>query len=195
MNNGPSTEELRNYWNNNRQYFDSLAKYYSVTDPEYYNKYVAPFYSNPYVRTAAKGGAKISAVIIALIFLIAGGAAAFFVVVSGSNKKGSDKNKEYKYISPLLKEDTVIAKSDSTANIDKVNTGDYDKGMKFYKTMNYDKAEEYFKQVPKNDKNYKNAQKKLFEIKIIKDALDPDRNSPTKPKEKDNRKQPIEGIH
>lgn len=40
----PSKESLENYFKNNRKYFDSLADNLKDTDPEYYNKSIAPFY-------------------------------------------------------------------------------------------------------------------------------------------------------
>lgn len=43
--NKPTEEELKNYYNTNRKYFDELANYYYKTDTEYYSKYFVPFYN------------------------------------------------------------------------------------------------------------------------------------------------------
>jgi len=51
---GPSKEELQNYFQNNRQYFDELAKYYRESDPQYYKENIAPFYSNPFFAAGSK---------------------------------------------------------------------------------------------------------------------------------------------
>lgn len=44
MQSGPSKEELENYWKTSRAYFDELAEHYKTADPEYYEKFIVPFY-------------------------------------------------------------------------------------------------------------------------------------------------------
>jgi|GEM_PF-5665290 hypothetical protein len=42
--NKPTEQELQNYYQTNRKYFDELANYFYKTDLEFYNKSIAPFY-------------------------------------------------------------------------------------------------------------------------------------------------------
>ena len=44
---------------------------------------------------------------------------------------------------------------------------DYHKGLVYYNMKDYTKAEEYFKKVPSDDMNYRDAQKKLEEIRSL----------------------------
>jgi len=199
MTTGPSKEELQDYWNNNRQYFDELAKYYLESDREYYTKFIAPFYSNPFKRSSppAGGGAGKFLIVIAAFFgVIAAGAVAFMVLMNGSpddevvHKKVMGPNAD-----PTIKPAVIADKPDTTANIPPAPPSpDYDKGLKYLHNKDYDNAEKYFKQVPKGDKNYVQALKKLAEIKIIRaEAIDNEPRDYPKPKSKDdNRKQPIE---
>lgn len=43
--NKPTEEELKNYYNTNRKYFDELANYYYKSDIEFYSKNFAPYYN------------------------------------------------------------------------------------------------------------------------------------------------------
>ena len=64
-----------------RKYFDDIAKSYMETDREYYDKYIAPFYSSPF-GAVSSGAAKkaASAMIFAVAILAVGiGAVVFFI--------------------------------------------------------------------------------------------------------------------
>jgi TolA-binding protein len=149
MTTGPSKEELQDYWANNRQYFDELAKYYLQADREYYSKYIAPFYSNPFKpSSSSKGGgtAKLLVVFIAMIGVIAAGAAAFLVLMTA-------KDDNEKIISPKVVQDSIIKPvthsdkiPDTTANIPPaLQSPDYNKGLKYFLNKDYNNAEKYFK--------------------------------------------------
>src|SRR5438552_241796 len=84
---GPTKEELENYWTNSRQYFDELAKYYKESDSEYYNKYIAPFYNNPFRRQSPSNSSGSAKPVIAgvLIAIMAAGGIASFLLFSQTN--------------------------------------------------------------------------------------------------------------
>ncbi len=202
MTTGPSKEELQDYWNNNRQYFDELAKYYLQSDREYYTKFIAPFYSNPLIRSSPKtggGAGKLLIIIAAVIVVITAGAVAFMVLMPESQDTVENK----KTISPKVVQDSVIkhiihSDNKSADNINDTTetipqpppSPDYDKGLSYFHNKDYDNAEKCFKRVPKGDKNYTQALKKLMDIKIIR-GEDINEVSPEKPKD-DNRKKPLE---
>ena len=200
-NSGPSKDELRDYWTNNRQYFDELAKYYLEADREYYDKFIAPFYSNPFgsaprSQTGNGSGVRILVLLVAVIGVLAAGAVAFFVMMPGGPDSGDDKQ----VIAPRVIADTVKkteteikVSADTTAKIVKTNSPYYDKAQKYYHAKDYDAAEKYYNLIDKNDVNYMNAQKRLFEIKMIRDGDKSDEVQPVEPKNR-NRKQPIERI-
>ncbi|HEY3250334.1 MAG TPA: hypothetical protein VGK25_04375 [Ignavibacteria bacterium] len=91
---GPSKEELKMYWESSRQYFDELANYYRTADPQYYNEYIAPFYSNPFISAGTKSGSRrgtaigVLAVGILLMGLAAG--VAVFFLASGNDSSDDD---------------------------------------------------------------------------------------------------------
>ncbi len=186
---GPTKEELRDYWANNRQYFDELAKYYLESDREYYNKFIAPFYTSPFgAASPAKSGsagARILILLIAVFVVIGAGAVAFFVAI----KSGPDPGDDEKVISPKVIQDTLktpeikIKNTDDTTPVAvKTNSPYYDKAMKYYHDKDYDAAEQYFNMIDKNDKNYMNAKKKLFEIKMIRNGDPINTDVPVEPK-------------
>lgn len=196
---GPSKEELSDYWSNNRQYFDELSKYYLESDREYYNKYIAPFYNNPFHSASSSKGnnsGRLIVLMIAIIGVIGAGAAAFFVMMQSSPVKVDNK----KIISPQVILDTVKRpethiknNADTTAKIIQTNSPYYEKAMKYYHNKDYDAAEQYFMLIEKNDKNYNNAQKRLLEIKFLRKDKDTQEDPPVEPKN-NSRKKPIERI-
>ncbi|RPI13997.1 MAG: hypothetical protein EHM58_17375 [Ignavibacteriae bacterium] len=162
---GPSKEELENYFRNSRQYFDELAKYYQQSDPEYYNEFIAPFYNNPFrMASAGRSGSAARGIVLIgiMIALIAAGAAAFFIV--SETETDSDE--------PVTKKtERVISKRDN-ASVDttSIEHGDiYEKAMNYYYEKDYENAEKYFKLVPRSNKNYPDAVRKLKRIKEMKD--------------------------
>src|SRR5438132_9510793 len=141
---GPSQEELKSYFRNNRQYFDELAKSYYQSDREYYNKFIAPFYNNPFIASASKSGRKpVSFILMSImIFFVGLGAVMFFLV-----KKNN---------SPVYKTPDKNVYQKNTGN--DTNESNYFKGLQFMSEQDYDNAEEYLKRVSPKDKNYKSAQ-------------------------------------
>jgi ATP-dependent Zn protease len=106
---GPSKEELKNYFENNRQYFDELAKYYRESDPVYYKENIAPFYNGLLITSGSKKSAKgCLAVAMSIAILIIGLAAGlvFFIL---QQEESDDKQT----IPQIQKEEKVIPKSDS----------------------------------------------------------------------------------
>ena len=103
---GPSKEELENYFKNSRQYFDELAKYYLESDREYYDKYIAPFYNNPFRRSGTQGsGGSMLILAIAMFLVIAAGAAVFLLVSTKSDKEvieETQKSYQKKLTQPIL---------------------------------------------------------------------------------------------
>lgn len=194
MQEGPSKEELQNYWNNSRQYFDELAKSYRESDPEYYNKFIAPFYNSPFQTRSSTGsnsGAAKLLVALVLFGVIAAGGIAVFVLMLGQSKDKSKNNPEKRVITETPKADSVnvTALGDSLKFV--TNSADYNVALTYFHAKDYDNAEKYFKMVPKTDKNYRSSQKYLKEIEIIRGIeVEP---TPV-PKPNNNRKQPIERI-
>jgi len=169
---GPSKEELENYWKNSRQYFDELAKYYLESDREYYNKNIAPFYNNPFRRSGTQGsgsgGSKLI-LAVAMFLVIAAGAAVFLLVSTNSD---SDDKKD-------VKEETQQSYQKRAGATDTVKVKDsneyYEKGASYFDNEDYENAEKYLKLVPRKDKNYPDAirkLKKIAEMKIEKDKKD-----------------------
>lgn len=183
MANGPSKEDLEMYWQNSRQYFDELAAHYRQADPEYYNKFMKPYYDNPFRstgnqyntanRTGGGGGAKV--IIIAFVMLAVigiAGAGIFFILYSS----GTDVKEKVEKITG--EEKTVPEKK--TNEVDPVepapeedpgDLSDQDKiilGAQYIGQEKYDKAAYYLKQIPPESKHYKDAQQMLKSIQLIK---------------------------
>ncbi len=76
MNAGPSKEQIDNYYRTSRKYFDELARQYYEKDRDFYNKYFAPYYSNPFLAGSKKGGS----IKARLIFVIAGSLLAIAII-------------------------------------------------------------------------------------------------------------------
>lgn len=110
---GPTKEELRDYFQNNRQYFDELAKYYRESDPEFYKANIAPFYSNPLLAAgtgkSSKGCLTITlSIAILIIGLVAG--LVFFILQQDES--------EDKQITPQIqKEERKVITPDSVKAI------------------------------------------------------------------------------
>lgn len=188
MANGPSKEDLEMYWQNSRQYFDELANHYRQADPDYYNKFIKPFYDNPFRtagsqynsanRTSGGGGAKVIIVAFVMLAVIGiAGAAIFFLLYSS----GPDVKEKFEKISGEEKngEEKTVTK-ENTNGVDPVepapeeNPGDLsdqDKlilGAQYIGQEKYDKAAYYLKQIPPESKHYKDAQQMLKSIQLIK---------------------------
>jgi hypothetical protein len=172
MASGPSKEELQNYWNTSRQYFDELARHYKTADPQYYNEYIAPFYSNPLyvVSSARKGSAGVRAVLLSIFVFIAvavAGVVVFLVSVKESEDKGT-KNIERKIEST---EENRLQKDTKSPGIDKKSgfpSDDFILGSKYLAEKDYDKAEEHFKKIKPGDENYEQAQQLLESMEYLR---------------------------
>ena len=170
---GPSKEELEYYFKNSRQYFDELAKQFYDTDREYYDEYIAPFY-NPIIGASRSGKLPLRifllASIAAIIFGIA--VATFFLMTqeeptqkeSPATKQEPKNKSETK---PGTKSDSLFNTIVDTTIENLQNVSDYHKGLIYYNLNDYSKAGDYFKKVPADDINYKDAMKKLDEIKSM----------------------------
>jgi hypothetical protein len=69
MKSGPSKEDLDMYWKSSRPYFDELANHYKTADPEYYKKYIAPFYR--FGTTSQQSGSKTSSPVLVVVISVA----------------------------------------------------------------------------------------------------------------------------
>jgi tetratricopeptide (TPR) repeat protein len=162
MESGPSKEDLELYWKSSRQYFDELANYYRTADPEYYNKFIAPFYSNTlYTASQGKSSATVKVIFI-LVFIFFAAIAAGITAYLFSVKQD-------------VRNERVIEKPDKNGtktpeNIQKVEFPDDEflLGAKYLAEKDYDKAEEHFKKVKPGDKNYQEAQQMLESIKYLR---------------------------
>jgi len=154
----PSREQLEKYFKDSRKYFDDIAKHYQEVDREYYDKYIAPFYSS--FGSIGSGAAKkaASAIVFAVAIFIAIFGVVVFLLVNQSSQDSSD---EYE-------EKTTETQSESIEDeADFEYKTNYEKGLYFYKLEKYKKAEKYFKRVKDTDPDYKDALRKIKEIKSI----------------------------
>jgi len=165
MTNGPSKEDLENYWNTSRQYFDELAKYYQTADPEYYRKFIAPFYSSPLysVSSGKSGSSGVKAVLVSVFAFILITIAAFAIFYVVKNKP---ENTDYK---ETTKNPTEETKSTQREKQDiGLPDDDFIKGSKYIAEKDYDKAEEHLKKIKPGGRNYKEAQQLLKSIKYLR---------------------------
>ncbi|HJY62739.1 MAG TPA: hypothetical protein VJ455_01180 [Ignavibacteria bacterium] len=163
MTSGPSKEELENYWKTSRQYFDELARHYQTADPEYYRKFIAPFYINPLysVSSGKSSSGGVRAVLVSVFTFIAiltAGIAIFFVV------KNEPENTDYKEIKKNTTEETKPTQKEDMGFPD----DDFILGSKYIAEKDYDKAEEHLKKIKPGSKNYEQAQQLLESIKYLR---------------------------
>lgn len=167
---GPSREELENYFKNSRSYFDELAKHYYETDREYYNNYIAPFYS-PFAGLvpSRKSAAPRVIVLLAMVMVaVIGAAVAFFLAVE-TESEGPKEEKKVEDVRSKPQGDTEKkSSSKDTASARLKNMSDYERGIEYYEAGDYENAERYLKKVPVTDKNYGDAQQKIVEMKVEK---------------------------
>lgn len=172
----PSREQLEKYFKESRKYFDDIAKSYMETDREYYDKYIAPFYSSPFGAVSGGAAKKVASVaVLAGALLVVGiGATVFFISMDST----SDKKVE------VVQEESTSVEKDSDFDY-KTN---YEKGLYFYERENYKSAKKYFKRVGESDSEYKKAQKYLEKIKMIerKNNMGDDGNAKQRKLEKPN---------
>lgn len=187
----PSKEQLDSYFKTSRKYFDELGKQYYINDREFYDKYFAPYYNNPF-KKAGTGGIKIFIYVTA--FFMMSMAALAFVVLSQKGVTLKDifvfedepDETEVMYETVTTTERKI---SPDSKEFDKFDTlavsylkTDFEKGTYYYGRKNYEAAEDYLNKIEKKDRDYIPAQEVL---KMIQ-------------KEKSNRsarKKPIEKIN
>ena len=182
MESGPSKQDLEMYWQNSRQYFDELAKYYQTADPGYYRKYMKPFYDNPFGSVYSSGGKKSGGgakiLIFAFIgFFIVGLSAAgifFFLGKSDAVKEKveeitGDKNVKENY-QTTDKEETITTEEPEKEEDPSELSGEdnFIIGAKYIGEKKYDKAEYHLKKIKPGDKRYREAQQLLQSIKYLK---------------------------
>ena len=120
MNTGPSKDQIDNFYRTSRKYFDDLAKQYYEKDREFYNKYFAPYYSNPLFAARKKtSSARIVITVSLILFLVVTAAIGFLflTIESSENKKEQDI---MKYIEGVKQEELEKARNliDSIAGTD-----------------------------------------------------------------------------
>ena len=172
---GPSKEELAKYFKNNRKYFDELANHFKKTDPDYYNKSIAPFYSNPFVSAGGAGTRKpVNVLIAAIMFALIMGVVLFFMIYQrGTSVKIYDEDgKSQKDVDKIIDDNDIIYRTDHLRLIDTMEAAkdmaNYREGIFFYNIKDYKNAEKYFKEVSDKCPMYPDAELKLKEIKKIK---------------------------
>lgn len=187
MSTGPSKEDLELYWQNSRQYFDELARHYQTADPEYYRKYIKPYYDNPF-RSAytapgqtksTGGGAKFLVLMIAVAVLGIAGAGVFFLVSQGDSVSqkieqfsGNDEEttkRELKGKDSEKQEGTTLVEPEEEPSMEKLSDDDlYIRGAKYISEKKYDEAVFELRKIKSGSKRYKEAQQLIESVKYLK---------------------------
>ncbi len=119
MSTGPSKEELENYWKTSRSYFDELAQHYKIEDPDYYDKFIAPFYSSPFAAVTGTGkrSSPIAVISAAIAVLLVGVISAVVIfLASGDSIEPEEKSTpepEKKIEREQINTDTVKTKKET----------------------------------------------------------------------------------
>ncbi|MFA7360301.1 MAG: hypothetical protein WC139_04630 [Candidatus Kapaibacterium sp.] len=97
MNTGPSKEQIDQFYRTSRKYFDDLAKQYYEKDREFYNKYFAPYYSNPLLAVRKKtSSTRVVISVSVILFLVATAAIGFlFLTIESSENKKEQEIMKY----------------------------------------------------------------------------------------------------
>lgn len=198
MQTGPSKGILAEYFKNNRQYFDSIARQYKDTDPEYYKTHIAPFYNNPFLSSssAKKEGCAIRSVFMVSILIIIAGVAAVSLFLTKDNAErepekitdteieksieqlGNDEVKPENIEKSLIPSDIL----DTMASVRTMS--DYQKGVMYFKLGDYDKAEAYFSQVKREEPGFSDSRKKLSEIRKLRNERTTEQETPARNRRK-----------
>jgi hypothetical protein len=182
MGTGPSREDLKSYWQNSRQYFDELAKYYQTADPEYYRQNIKPFYDNPFQSVSSSqnrgGGGKLIVVLaVFVLFAVMGAGLLFFLARDNQVTKkfeevtGTDtiETRELKETQKPEKEKTVDeVTSEETGNEELTDEDNFIIGAKYISEKKYDKAAFHLNRIKPGSKRYKEAQQLIESIKYLK---------------------------
>jgi len=171
---GPSKEELANYFKHNRKYFDELAKNFKNSDPDYYNKYIAPFYHNQFIDPVNKKGAP------RFVMVIAGASFALVMAVvtvvsvtqNARNKKTAEEieklgNRETENV--IIDEKEIFNQTDLSKMMDTMEAAkdmaNFNEGVFFYKIQDFENARKYLVEITEKCPKYPDAEKMLKEIK------------------------------
>ena len=171
---GPSKEELENYFKHNRKYFDELANNFKISDPDYYNKFIAPFYHNQFNSPIAKKGVPRFAMIIASAsFALVIGIVTVVSVTQGiRNKKTVEEieklgNRETENV--IIDEKDLFNQTDLSKMMDTMEAAkdmaNFNEGMFFYKMSDFENAKKYMELVSEKSPKYPDAKFILKEIK------------------------------
>jgi hypothetical protein len=175
---GPTKEELEKYFKNNRKYFDELAKNYKITDPDYYNKNIAPFYGYTFDSAGNKKPSPRRLVIMAglAIAVSFGISLLVFFIQDKSERKPiitAEQVEELAEESSHSKIDTGIVNNITSQKLldtmEKAkDNANFNHGKFLFKVKKYEEAEEYLKKVPKSHPEYEQVEYMLKEIKKYK---------------------------
>ncbi|MBI5402747.1 MAG: hypothetical protein HY959_05065 [Ignavibacteriae bacterium] len=171
---GPSKEELEKYFKSNRKYFDELARNYKISDPDYYNKFIAPFYGYQNQGTSHINAPKRRIVLTAGLALLVG-IGAFMMIFFIKQKEEVAPVITSEKIEKLTEElsagiDTMKGKSSEmekkSDTLDRIKKNyNFNHGKFLFKLRKMDEAEEFLKKVPKNHPDYEQVEYMLKEIK------------------------------
>jgi hypothetical protein len=172
---GPTKEELEKYFKNNRKYFDELAKNYKITDPDYYNKNIAPFYGYTFDSAGNKKPSPRRLVIMAglAIAVSFGISMLVFFIQDKSERKpiitAEQIEKMVEESTPPKIDTSVLNNITSREFLDTMEKArekaEFNHGKFLFKMRKYEEAEEYLKKVPKGHPEYEQVEYMLKEIK------------------------------
>jgi hypothetical protein len=171
---GPTKEELEKYFKNNRKYFDELAKNYKISDPDFYNKNIAPFYGYSYQDGNRKAAPRKLVILAVLAIAMAAGISMLVFFIQGKSERKPIITSEQ--IEKLVEESTppkidtgVLNNITSQKMLDTMEKArvkaEFSHGKFLFKMRKYEEAEEYLKKVPDSYPEYEQVQFMLKEIK------------------------------
>jgi tetratricopeptide (TPR) repeat protein len=173
----PSKEQLQEYYNTSRKYFDELAEHYENTEPEYYRSVILPIKRKGYfIGDGNNGGRGIFVVVIA-VFLLVGASVGVFLMLAEPEKTYNPVDEYYEQIeqksgketrtNPVRETRTPVNSDGTEKNTDGMTN--FEKGEFYYEQQAYNQALEYLKMVSPDDENYAQAQKYIDEINEMPD--------------------------
>ena len=184
MSTGPSKEDLEQYWQNSRQYFDELARHYQTADPEYYRKFIKPFYDNPFRSTYTApgqtkysgGGARFLVLMIAVAVMGIAGAGVYFFLSAGDpiSKKleqftePDEKMTQRELKAPENKKVDPVEPKEETPAEELSDDDLFILGAKHISEKKYDEAVFELRKIKPGSKRYKEAQQLIESVKYLK---------------------------
>ncbi|MEO8665367.1 MAG: hypothetical protein ABI462_07710 [Ignavibacteria bacterium] len=146
----PTGSELNEYFLHNKKYFEQLADYYAIYDPEYYDNEFLKF-ENATAFSNGRTGIKSRYVLLfSLLFLV------IFYLISFQFKLG-DKNYEL---------------GKNSLSVHSIDDSDFTRGLDLYRTQQYSAAAECFEKVNDDDLKYDEALHmiELCRMKILEES-------------------------